>query len=93
MTIRFGTQKNEPRGSFFLGSIVLLFHRSTVPLFYRSIAPSFPRSVIPLLSPQFYGFVDDENEGDEGEQTGKEKGERFAVKAVTGIKAVASAAS
>jgi hypothetical protein len=66
MTVRFGTQKNEPRGSFFL---VLLFR-----CFYRSIAPSFPRSVVPLLPPQFYGFVDDENEGDEREQTGEEKG-------------------
>jgi hypothetical protein len=48
-------------------------------LFYRSIAPSFPYSIVPLLPPQFYGFIDDENEGDDGEQTGEEKGERFSV--------------
>jgi hypothetical protein len=32
-----------------------------------------------LLSAEFYGFIDDENEGDESEQARKEKSEGFSI--------------
>jgi len=82
MTIHFGKQKKRTVRFVFFG-----FHCFIVPLLRR-----FPCSVIPLLPPQFYGFADDENERDDGEQAGKEKGERFAVKAVARIEAVTSTA-
>ncbi|MFA5831092.1 MAG: hypothetical protein WC878_04665 [Candidatus Paceibacterota bacterium] len=46
-----------------------------------------------LLFAEFYGFIDDEDEGDESEQARKEKSEGLAIHTVPGIKTISTASA